>query len=132
MNTIMVGIADDHQEIRKYVSNMFNKDERFNLNIEAQNGKDLLDQLSEKEVKVVILDIRMPVLNGIKTLELIKEKYPDIMVVMFSSQSDPFTVRVAKSLGANSFVDKFYPEILKDTVIQVYNEQYSYNTIFHP
>jgi two-component system chemotaxis response regulator CheB len=130
MNTINIAIADDHQELRRSISNMFKKDERFHLNIEARNGTELLNQLTEKEMNVVILDIRMPVLNGIETLELIKEKYPNIKVIMFSSQSDPFTVRVAKSLGANSFVDKFYPEILKDTVIQVYNEEYSYNSIF--
>lgn len=76
--------------------------------------------------------VSMPILNGIKTLQLIKEKYPEIKVVMFSSQSDNLTVQEVKEIGANSFVDKYNHEILMDTVIQVHKEHYSYNAVFQP
>lgn len=130
MSKIKVGIADDHKFLRESISMLFKLDDRFSLNIVAENGKELIDQLTEKIVNVVILDIRMPVLNGIKTLEIIKEKHPEIKVVIFSSQSDHLTVQTARRIGTNSFVDKHSHELLIDTVIQVYHNYYSYNKVF--
>ncbi|MDX1653247.1 MAG: hypothetical protein R3277_12185 [Brumimicrobium sp.] len=49
---------------------------------------------------------------------------------MFSSLSNLAVVEEVRRIGANSFVDKIYLEILIDTVIQVYNEDYSYNKFF--
>ncbi|PHR46492.1 MAG: hypothetical protein COA32_10125 [Fluviicola sp.] len=132
MNIIKIAIAEDHVLLRKSIAMLFEKDSRFILEIEAENGQELIHNLIDKTIDVVILDINMPVLNGIETLQLIKEKYPEIKVVMFSSKSDLFTVEKVRRMGANSFVDKHSSEILIETVIQVHNMQYSYNAIFQP
>ena len=74
--------------------------------IEACNGMECLTILQTEQVDICILDINMPVMNGIQTLEIIKEKYPKLKVIILSIQSTAETVKKVLSLGANRFVAK--------------------------
>ncbi len=74
--------------------------------IEAHNGMECLSILQTEQVDICILDINMPVMNGIQTLKIIKEKYPKLNVIILSIQSTEETVKKVLSLGANGFVAK--------------------------
>lgn len=74
--------------------------------IEASNGKEGLNTLAAEQVDICILDINMPVMNGIEALEIIKEKYQALKVIILSIQSTEETVRKALELGADGFVAK--------------------------
>lgn len=74
--------------------------------IEAHNGMECLNILQTEQVDLCILDINMPVMNGIHTLKIIKEKYPKLNVIILSIQSTEETVKKVLSLGANGFVAK--------------------------
>ena len=130
MNTIKIAVTEDHEILRKSIIKLFIDDGRFSVEIEAENGKELIDCPSLKEVHVVILDIRMPVMDGIETLKYLKKHHPNIKVVMFSTESNLSLMNLLQDIGANSFVDKMNPDILIDATVEVYEKNYSYNADF--
>jgi DNA-binding NarL/FixJ family response regulator len=70
---------------------------------EASNGKEALEQIAELMPDVVILDLTMPVMNGIETAEEIRRIAPSIKIVLFSMHDMPST---AQMLRADAFVAK--------------------------
>lgn len=130
MNSIKIAIAEDHPSLRKSMVLVLSDEEKLEVSIEAENGQVLLEKLSDTKVDVVVLDIRMPVMDGIETLKLIKLKYPDLRVIMFSSETDGAMVSKTREIGANSFVAKNSPELLIDTIYEVYEKNVAYNSIF--
>lgn len=77
----------------------------------AGNGREALNILDEdtaKTIKLIILDLVMPIMDGIETLEIIKQKYPEIPVIMLTGNKDVEYVVKAMKLGATDFVTKPY------------------------
>ena len=67
-NPIRVALVDDHAIVRQGLASMFRDFDQITLLIIATNGQDFLNQLEEQPVDIVLLDIEMPVLSGIQTL----------------------------------------------------------------
>ncbi len=97
-------IVDDSDFMRIMLKDILSSEGYFV--IEACNGMECLTILQTKKVDICILDINMPVMNGIQTLKVIKEKYPTLKVIMLSIQSTEETVKKVLSLGATGFVAK--------------------------
>lgn len=97
-------IVDDSDFMRMMLKDILSSEGHFV--IEACNGMECLTILQTKQVDICILDINMPVMNGIQTLEVIKKKYPTLKVIMLSIQSTEETVKKVLSLGATGFVAK--------------------------
>ncbi|MBD5460738.1 MAG: response regulator [Lachnospiraceae bacterium] len=74
--------------------------------LQAENGKECLDILQKEEVDVCVLDINMPVMDGIETLRRIREEKQDLRVVMLSALCMESTVKQTLQLGADAFVVK--------------------------
>jgi DNA-binding NarL/FixJ family response regulator len=131
MKTIKLAIAEDHLRFRETLSNYLSSFESFEVVIEAENGQELLDKLIGSSVDIVILDIRMPVLNGIETLKLLKVHFPAIKVIMFSSITDQPVLIELSRLGANSFVCKYEDiSVLINAIEEVNESGHSLNTHF--
>lgn len=130
MGSIKIAIAEDHPELRRSMALILSDEEKLEVSIEAQNGQVLFEKLGKSKVDIVVLDIRMPVMDGIETLKVLKLNYPEIKVIMFSSETDRAMVSKMRELGANSFVAKNSPELLIDTIYEVYEKNVAYNSIF--
>ena len=79
----------------------------------ALSGQEALQKLKERQYDLVLTDIRMPGMDGIETLEKMKEEIPDITVVMFTGYSSVETARGSMKLGAFDYLPKpFTPEEL--------------------
>lgn len=78
--------------------------------LQAGNGQECLDVLQERDVDVCVLDIVMPVMGGMDALRKIREKHPEIKVVMLSALSRKSIVEQALQLGADAFVVKPFQE----------------------
>lgn len=72
----------------------------------AENGQECLNILQKETVDLCVLDIAMPVLDGMETLKIIKKEHPGVEAVMLSAMSTESMIRMSKELGAKSFVVK--------------------------
>ncbi len=120
---IRVAIADDHPEIRSALKLVLNQDRLISFQFEAINGKDLLLQLTNTPVDLVLLDIRMPEMDGMETLKILRRVFPEVKVIMFSSSTEDNIVEQAKSLGASSFLAKSESFKLIETIHEVFNNE---------
>jgi two-component system response regulator VanR len=71
----------------------------------AANGQEAVDKLSQRNLDLVLLDIMMPGLDGVRTLEIIRRGY-DVPVIMLTGKLEVATVHDALSLGADDYVRK--------------------------
>ncbi len=108
MDIINIAIAEDHSIVRKGLVALLSAYEDLRVLFEAANGDELLEKLEREKVlpNVCLLDISMPVKNGYETLELLKEKYPQIEVMMISQYNEPYAIAKVLRGGAKAFVHK--------------------------
>lgn len=104
METIRLLVADDNPGVRFVVGTMARGEPALELVAEAENGEDAVAKVREHRPDVVVLDVSMPVLDGISALPLILEVAPDCRVVMYSAVSDRRTE--ALEAGAHGWVTK--------------------------
>jgi len=103
---LKVLICDDSAFMRKIFSDTIEKDPKLEVAATAYNGQDALRKLKKIDVDLLMLDIEMPKLNGLETLEIVKDKYPQIPVIMVSALDNRETVFKALELGAFDFIPK--------------------------
>jgi DNA-binding NarL/FixJ family response regulator len=83
-----VVIADDHPVVREGLVKIVNRHHHFSITGEAENGNKLLELLEVKECDLVLIDIEMPHLDGMKAIEIIKRKYPAVKVVIITMHAN--------------------------------------------
>ena len=81
---VKVMITDDHKMIREGLKQLIEMEGDINVIEEAENGLDCIEKLEISKPDLLLLDINMPKMNGIKTLEKIKEKHLDLKVLMLT------------------------------------------------
>jgi len=112
-------IVDDSAFMRKIISDMLRDINEITIVGTARNGKDALELIPQLRPDVVSLDVEMPILNGLKTLEIIKEKY-DIPVIMLSSNTNSEVTIEALEKGAFDFIEK--PKNLNENLEDLRND----------
>lgn len=101
-------IADDHETVRDGLKTFLTEDNGFRLLAEAKNGEEAIALTLELCPDVIIMDITMPMYNGLEALEQILHINKNIKVLMFSMHSNPQYITEAYQKGAYGF-------LLKDT-----------------
>jgi len=104
VETCHIMIVDDEIGIRNSLSTIL-KDEGY-LVSSAKNGSEALDMIGTNKPDLILLDIWMPKMDGIATLQKLKEEHPDIAVVMISGHGTIETAVKATKLGAFDFIEK--------------------------
>ena len=100
-------IADDHDIIRQGLKRIINFENDMDIVGEAENGQKVLDMLKHIESNVIVLlDLNMPVMNGIETLKKIKEEKNNIKVIMLTIENDRKTIYEAIHIGADGYILK--------------------------
>ena len=108
---IRLALTDDHTMFCQALASLLSLfPEKLNVVCTANSGKQLLETLNYEEVDVVLLDIMMPEESGILVLQQIKEKYPDIQVIMLTSISSPEVIQETIQAGAAGFLSKYTNE----------------------
>lgn len=103
---IKVAIADDHTLFRTGVKTSLSARKDIQMVAEAENGMQLLNLLKHIKPDVVLLDIQMPIMDGLTTLPEIKKLYPDVKVIMLSMHNDHSMITRMMEIGANSYLTK--------------------------
>lgn len=106
--SIKLMIADDHEMMREGIRHLLEFDGTMEVIAEAKNGEECLDYLSQMEVlpDILLLDINMPNKNGIEVLEEIKNRKPDLRVLMLTVHNEVEYLVKAIEIGANGYLLK--------------------------
>ncbi len=109
---VTVAIADDHTLMRTALANLLTSRNEYKVSIQAENGKQLLDQIDSHGLPdIILLDISIPVMDGFETMALLKKKYRNPNVVAITTYSDHTAILRMSSLGINGYLFKtFEPE----------------------
>ena len=106
MASLKVLVADDHRLIVEAIRLALDEDDDIEVVGEATDGTQVLPLVGRTNPDVVLLDVRMPGMDGLTCLDRLRKSYPAVTVVMLSGQDDPETIRSALDRGATSFVAK--------------------------
>jgi DNA-binding NarL/FixJ family response regulator len=99
-------IADDHPLIHQAIERCIKDTNDFELVGSAASGAQVLPLVARTAPDLVVLDLKMPVVDGMDCLAVLREKFPLVKVVIFSGFDDPETIERALTAGATAFVSK--------------------------
>ncbi len=115
---IQLVIADDHKLFIEGLQSILDNHPEVEIADIAENGKELLEIVRKKKPDVVLLDINMPVINGLEALKYLKREFGQIKVIMLSTYNEEHVVEKAKAQGANGYLLK---NVNKADLIQTIN-----------
>ena len=104
--TVRVLVVDDEPDLRLLMRTMLDLDQRIEIAGEAADGGEALERYAELQPDVVLLDLRMPVLNGLEVAERILRDNPDQGIILFTAFLDPALVADATALGVRGVLGK--------------------------
>jgi DNA-binding NarL/FixJ family response regulator len=129
-NVINVIIADDHVLYRAGVKAALSAKKDIKVIAEADNGSHLLMLLKAIHPDVVLLDIQMPIMDGIAALTELKKLYPEIKVIMLTMMDDHSMITRLMELGANSYLTKTSDsEIIYEAIKTCHEQEYYFNSL---
>ncbi|GAB4493839.1 MAG: two-component system response regulator CasR [Anaerolineales bacterium] len=121
MNRIRIVVVDDHALFRRGLISLLEEMPEFHVVGEAVNGQEALAVIERARPDVVLLDINMPILDGIQTLGAIRKKDTAQKILMLTISQNDDDLIGAIVAGANGYVLKnTEPDTLKNTILQVY------------
>lgn len=130
VDPIKVLIADDHVLYRAGVKTALSTKKDIKIIAEADNGMHLLNMLKMIQPDVILLDIQMPVMDGIGALPEIKKNWPNIKVIMLTMMDDHSMITKLMELGANSYLSKTSDsEIIYEAIKTCYEQEYYFNSL---
>jgi DNA-binding NarL/FixJ family response regulator len=103
---IKIIIADDHEILANGIASILSKNSEFEICGTANNGMEVMEMLKSNKVDIVILDVNMPRLNGIETTIEIKDKYPEVKVLILSMFDREGYIQNALDVGVDGYVLK--------------------------
>jgi DNA-binding NarL/FixJ family response regulator len=129
MDLIKVAIADDHKIFRKGVILSLRPFTNIKFVQEAENGEELLEGIEEAAPDVVLMDLRMPLKDGIETTKVLSKQYPHIYVLVLSMYEDERFVSHMMENGANGYLLKnAEPQEIRRAIMDVFEKGYYLNT----
>lgn len=103
---IRVLLVDDAADIRGLLKLVLEFDAEFTVVAEAANGEEAIRLSAEHQPDLVVLDVAMPVMDGMDALQQLLEVAPDTLVVMYSAYDSGWLADRAKGFGAAGYIDK--------------------------
>ena len=99
-------IADNSALIRQGLWGLFSRKADYEVCGEAENGTEAIEEAQELRPDLILLDLSMPVMNGLDAACALTRLMPEVPVIMYSAFSDSFTQREARSAGVSALVSK--------------------------
>lgn len=103
---IRVLLADDHAVVRKGIRDFLEEDEQLCVIAEANDGQEALELMARQVPDVAVLDIQMPRLNGLETARRIKDKFPNVSILILTAFDDHPFIFAALQAGASGYLLK--------------------------
>lgn len=106
MDTINIILADDHELVRDGIKSLLSSESGIKVIDEASNGKEALECIEKQQPDVLIIDIRMPELNGIEAVKIVNQKYPNVKTLVLSMHDSEEYVVQSIQAGADGYLLK--------------------------
>ncbi len=130
MQKIDVCVVDDHQIFRKAMMRLLTTFPRVGEITEAENGSACLQKMTERLPHVVLLDLEMPVMNGLDCASQLIQKYPDLKIIILTMHDSEKYMLYMLELGVNSFLLKNTgPDELERAIHAVVDKDYYHNDL---
>ncbi|AUP77602.1 response regulator transcription factor [Flavivirga eckloniae] len=121
METHTVVIVEDHVLLSQAIASLVDSFNNFNVLYTCKNGKELLTKLKTPEniPDIILMDVNMPILNGIETTEIVRNEYPKVNVIALSVEENDTTIIKMLKAGAKGYLLK---DVEKDVLELALNE----------
>ena len=127
---IKIAIADDHKILRDGIKMALSGKENLKMLWEAEDGKDMMHKIAIKKPDVLLMDIRMPEIDGINGIELIRKEYDGIKIIVLSMYDDNQMISKMMEMGANAYLTKTTdPEEIYEAILTCMNEDFYFNDL---
>lgn len=127
---IKIVLADDEELFRKGIYFLLQRESNIEIIFEAANGNQLMDFLknNSKHPDIILMDLKMPLLNGVEATKLITQQFPDIKIIALTSYNTKSFIVNMIEIGASSFLVKnSTPQEMILTINEVINKGFYYN-----
>lgn len=121
MKEIKILIADDQTLMRDGLKTILELEENFKVIGTAKNGEDALDFCKKESPDLVLMDIRMPKMDGVRCTKILKDLYPEIIVLILTTFNDVDYIVEALNYGAAGYILK---DIEGDELVKAINDAY--------
>ena len=127
---IKVFIADDHTLFRKAMVNLIRSFENVDEVKDAENGKELLTLMKYDQPDVAIVDLQMPIMDGVETAETIVKRYPDVKIIILTMHDSEQYIVHMMEMGVHAFLLKnTEPEELEEAINSVIEKDFYHNDL---
>ena len=99
-------IVGDNRLVRRGLRRLFQLEEDFEVCGDAENGREAVEKAQDLHPDLILLDLSMPVMNGLDATRVLKRVLPEVPILMYSAFCDSFTEREARSAGVSALVSK--------------------------
>ena len=99
-------IVDDNALIRQALCELFKREADFEVCGEAENGQEAIEKAQQLHPDLIVMDLSMPVMNGIEAAHALKGLMPMVPIIMFSAFGDNSAKQQARSIGISELVSK--------------------------
>ncbi len=103
---LTVLLADDHKIVRQSLATLLGTQPFIGDVLESGNGREAIELANETHPDIVLMDLNMPIMNGIEATKALRERNPDIKVIGLSVQAEPETAQAMKDAGAIMYLSK--------------------------
>jgi DNA-binding NarL/FixJ family response regulator len=130
MKKIKIAIADDYKIYREGLKVSLAQDNNMVVLFEVDNGEDLMKELEGVSPDVIIMDLKMPIMDGMEATQLIRKKYNTIKILVVSMyDNDKFIIHLME-IGANGYLLKnAEPEEIRKAIYAVHENGYYFNDL---
>lgn len=125
METIKIAIVDDHRMLSGAIEKMISINKKYEVINTSGNGEDFINALENDKINpdVVLMDVNMPVKNGVETTQHLKDHFPEIKVIALTMQDDEQTIIAMLKAGARGYLLKdMSPKILFEAIDTVFEK----------
>src|SRR6266851_660796 len=129
MKSISVLLAEDHQIVREGYRSLLEHEPDIEVVGEAETGREAVAMVKKLRPAVVVMDIAMPLLNGLEATRQIRKDFPDTRVLILSAHSDDTYIEKVAALGAAGFLLK---QTSSHVLANAIREVQKGNTFFSP
>jgi DNA-binding NarL/FixJ family response regulator len=102
-------VVDDSPSIREALRELFKREADFNVCGEAGNGREAIEKAQALHPDLVVIDLSMPVMNGLDAARVLKRLMPSLRLIMYSAFGDRFVEQQARLIGISELVSKSEP-----------------------